>query len=73
VSYNPKYRSTDAGFSVVTFYLNACIHLEIWMVDEDLNSILWVMCTPRLLFSGHSELLPWNKAAGACGWPLTST
>jgi len=47
--------------------------LETWTVDIDINCILWTVGTPRHLFSGHSELILRNKAAGACSWPLTWT
>jgi hypothetical protein len=67
---NHKIRPIHSGFSDVTLYLNACRRLEIWTVDIDRNCILWILCTPWLLFSGHSELLPRIKTAGARSWPL---
>ena len=69
--YNTKIKPADSGFSDVTFYLNTCRRLEIWTVDVNMNWMLWILCTPRRLYSGHSELLPRNKAAGACNWPPT--
>jgi hypothetical protein len=35
-------------------------------VDREMKGILLILCTPRRLFSGHSELLLRNKAVGAC-------
>jgi len=37
-----------------------------------MNCILWILSTRRRLFSGHSELLPWNKTTKAGSWPLSS-